>query len=74
MTKLIQGKKSIMNAFLLSETRFYMFVKLNMPVRLINKRWYGYHDNIEAFFRKEMVSQPAIEINGDIQAIKDKEK
>lgn len=54
MTKnnpLLQGIKSIGDRFNLNREQFYMFIKLGLPVRKINGRWYGHENNIDDFLR-----------------------
>ena len=31
---------------------FYQFVKMGLPARVINSRWYAHKDNIDEFFRQ----------------------
>jgi len=55
---LLKGVKEITQRFELTKNLFYTFIKLGMPVRLINGRWYGYASNIEDFFKTVTVGKP----------------
>jgi hypothetical protein len=56
--KLLVGIKSIRDKFDLTEDLFYMFMKLGLPVRKINGRWFGHEDNIDTFLKKVTVGPP----------------
>jgi len=49
--RLLQGTKIICDRFDITKEQFYMFLKVGMPVRKINGRWYGFEDNINDFFK-----------------------
>ena len=48
---LVIGAKDISTRFNITMKQFYIFLKLGLPVRKINGRWYGHEDNINDFFR-----------------------
>ena len=49
--RLLTGVNEIQQAFCWTEDQFYMFLRLGLPVRKINGRWYGHHENIDAWLR-----------------------
>lgn len=73
-SKLICGRKEITKVFGITHTAFYMFVQLDMPVKLINKRWYGYYDNIDEFFKKLLENGKPIDIDIEKELIPSREK
>lgn len=50
-SKLLQSVDQIMERWQISEKQFYMLVRLGLPARKINGRWYAHDDNIDEFFR-----------------------
>ncbi len=63
---LLKGVKEITQRFELTKSHFYVFLKLGMPVRLINGRWYGYASNIDDFFKEITVGEPIDVDSNDI--------
>ena len=55
---LLIGVKRIINRFEITTEQFYMFLKLGMPVRKINGRWYGHEKNIERFLEQVTIGKP----------------
>jgi len=61
---LLIGAKDIMSRFGMTESVFYNFIRMGMPVRKINNRLYAHIDNIDLFLRRVTVGDP-IEISDD---------
>jgi len=50
-SKTLIGLKPILDYLDMSEPTFRQFVKLGLPARVHNCRWYAHKDNIDEFFR-----------------------
>jgi hypothetical protein len=50
--RLLIGKERIREYLGIGEPAFYDFVKMGMPARVINNRWYAHSDNIDVFFKQ----------------------
>jgi hypothetical protein len=48
--KILTGKQAIMDYLQMSESTFFKFVRLGLPVRVIDKRYYAHKDNIDRYF------------------------
>ena len=64
MKELLKGRKDICNEFELNHDQFYAFLRLGMPVRKINGRWWGYRENISKFFQKVTIGRDLV-VNSD---------
>lgn len=42
-----------------------MFLRLGLPVRKINGRWYGHHENIDAWLRALLKPGKPIDVRTD---------
>ena len=49
--RLLIGKKEILEYLQIGQPMFYEFIKIGMPARVINNRWYAHKDNLEEWFR-----------------------
>jgi hypothetical protein len=49
--RLLIGKKDITEYLQIGGPMFYEFIKMGMPARVINNRWYAHSDNIDLFFK-----------------------
>jgi hypothetical protein len=56
--KVLIGLDEIMEFLKISRPTFYKFLKLGMPARLVNKRWYAHEDNINDFFKRFTIPGP----------------
>jgi uncharacterized membrane protein YpjA len=56
--KLLIGKQQIMGYLSIGAPAFYDFIKMGMPARVIQNRWYAHTDNIDLFF-KQITLRPA---------------
>lgn len=59
---LLGGVKNITERFDISRDLFYIFLKMGLPVRKINGRWYGHEDNIDEFLKTKTFGPP-IDVN-----------
>lgn len=50
--RLLIGKKDITEYLRIGDPMFYEFVKMGLPARVINRRWYAHKDNIDLFFKQ----------------------
>lgn len=50
--KVLSGLDQIIEYIGISKPTFYQLVKMGMPARLVNKRWYAHKDNINDFFKR----------------------
>ncbi|MCU0836866.1 MAG: hypothetical protein MUC77_20935 [Chromatiaceae bacterium] len=50
--RLLIGRKAITGYLQIGDPMFYEFIKLGMPARVINNRWYAHTDNIDLFFKQ----------------------
>lgn len=50
--RLLIGKNDITKYLQIGAPMFYEFVKMGMPARVINNRWYAHTDNIDLFFKQ----------------------
>lgn len=50
--KILNSKELICQAFRIGETIFDKWVERGLPVKLIDGRWTGHHDDIETFMRE----------------------
>lgn len=62
--ELLVGIKSVCDEFKITEDQFYTFLGLGLPVRKINRLWYGHRENISQFFRKITVGGPPVCVDG----------
>jgi len=46
----------------MSETIFYMFLKLGLPVRYFNNRIYAYTENVDEYFKKNTKGGPPVQV------------
>jgi len=51
-TKILIGKKAILDYLQLSENTFFKFVQRGLPVRVIENRYYAHTDNLDLYFQK----------------------
>jgi len=50
----------------MTEYMLKKWVKLGMPVLIVDGTWYAHRDNINAFFKaKTMVNSSAVKLDGD---------
>lgn len=49
--RLLVGKKEITDYLQIGGPMFYEFIKMGMPARVINSRWYAHTDNLDEYFR-----------------------
>lgn len=60
------GKDEIMAAYKMTEYMAKKWVKLGMPVLILDGAWYANRDNINAFFKaKTMVNSSAVKLDGE---------
>lgn len=59
------GMGEIQQVFGWSQERFYMFLRLGLPVRKINGCWYGHFDNIDAWLRALLKPGKPIDVRTD---------
>jgi len=60
------GKDDIAAAYKMTEYMLKKWVKLGMPVLIVDGTWYAHRDNINAFFKaKTMVNSSAVKLDGD---------
>lgn len=60
------GKDEIMAAYKMTEYMAKKWVKLGMPVLILDGTWYANRDNINAFFKaKTMVNSSAVKLDGE---------
>jgi hypothetical protein len=50
--RLLIGKQDIMKYLSIGAPAFYDFVKMGMPARVIQNRWYAHSENIDTFFKQ----------------------
>ena len=48
--KILIGKQAIIDYLQLSESTFFKFVKLGLPIGVIDKRYYAHKDNLDRYF------------------------
>jgi len=63
-SELLIGRKAVCEEFNISEEQFYTFLTLGMPMRKINRYWYGHRDNINEWFRRNIVPGDPITVDG----------
>ena len=57
--KVFTRAQEIIDAYGITRARFDKFIRMGMPARLIDNRWYAHRDNIDEWFRRlTAVSQP----------------
>lgn len=60
------GKDEIMAAYKMTEYMAKKWVKLGMPVLILDGTWYANRDNINAFFKaKTMVNSANVKLDGE---------
>lgn len=64
--KLLIGRKSITEYLQIGDPMFYELVKIGLPARVINRRWFAHTDNVDLFFKQ-------ITIKGGGEAVEDAE-
>ena len=50
-SKTLIGIKQICGYLECTKPTFYGFIKMGMPARVVNGRWYAHIDNIDGFFK-----------------------
>jgi len=59
---LLKGIKEIIDFMRISERDFYMFLRLGLPVRQINNRWFAHELNLVSWCQKISVGKPINDI------------
>lgn len=59
----LSGMKDIMETYGWSQEQFYMFLRLGLPARKINSRWYAHPANIDAFLRSLLSSSKPLTVD-----------
>ncbi|MFA5056839.1 MAG: hypothetical protein WC485_01885 [Opitutaceae bacterium] len=60
--RLLIGKKDITDYLRVGDPMFYELIKIGLPARVINRRWFAHTDNIDLFFK-----QITIKGGGEVQ-------
>jgi hypothetical protein len=64
--RLLIGKKDIFDYLRVGDQMFYELIKIGLPARVINRRWFAHTDNIDMFF-KQITIKGGGEINEDAE-------
>jgi hypothetical protein len=48
--KILFGKQAILDYLQMSENTFFKFVRMGLPVRVIDRRYYAHKDNLDRYF------------------------
>ena len=48
--KILFGKQAILDYLQMSENTFFKFVRMGLPVRVIDKCYYAHKDNLDRYF------------------------
>lgn len=59
---LLKGVKEICEFLRVTERDFYMFLRLGLPVRQINGRWFAHENNIIIWAQKITVGKPITDV------------
>lgn len=63
---LLQGIKAIADRFGIAERHVHVFLRLGLPARKINGRWFAHEANVSEFFRRLTGGGTPIEIDETI--------